>query len=478
MRGWPKGGSCCLKKSLDEGGKGIGRPEKICLAAIVIVALVYLYWYGAVEHLKERNTEMGTTDQRGYLKYAKSVYELIHEGEYFYGNRNRMPFYPFLQSFMYEPDLADEEYFVRGKYFNIALSLLLLVGIFFIFTKYFPWPHIVNLMLIVAFTVFIFKAAYFHAELTFYFLNFCAFLLMCKMLDNPSWKLGSLTGVVLGVAHLTKASVMLGLGLFLLFSLTKVVCMLYINLTSKASSSVLEYSKGAIIYQVLSVALVVVSFLATVYPYISTSKKYFGKYFYNVNTTFYMWYDSWDEVKEGTRAHGDRDGWPDMPPEDIPSAGKYLREHTTQQIIDRVVNGLKQLNSQCKDSYGYYKYVLIYCATFLVVVILNFRRNLEMVAQHPFILSFCLFYFVAYLLAYAWYMAIAFGNRFILAQFLPFMFSISYVICAQPSRYLPIRCKGIRIRSLDVLNVSVLLVLVVDIYFILTERIVALYGGW
>jgi 4-amino-4-deoxy-L-arabinose transferase-like glycosyltransferase len=456
--------------------KGIGGAERICLVAAVIVALVYLYWFGAVEHLEKRNTDMGATDQRGYLKYAKNVYELIHEGEYFYGNRNRMPFYPFLQSFVYQPGLTDEEYFVRGKYFNIALSLLLLAGIFFIFRKYFPWPYTANLMLITAFTVFIFKAAYFHDSLTFFFLNFCMFLLMCKMLDNPSWKLGILTGVVLGVAHLTKASVSLGLGLFLLFSLAKVVRMLYVRLAGKVSTA-LECGNRAIIHRVLSVALVVVVFLVAVYPYIRTSKKYFGRYFYNVNTTFYMWYDSWDEVEDGTKAHGDRKGWPDMPPEEIPSAGKYLREHTARQIMDRIVNGLKQLNAQCRDSYGYYKYVLIYFAYFLVVVILNFRHNLKLAAGYPFILFFCLAYFVAYLLAYAWYTPIATGNRFILALFLPFMFSISYVICVQPVRYLPIRPGGMQIRLLDVLNALVFLVLVVDIYLIVTGRIVAMYGG-
>jgi hypothetical protein len=458
--------------------KSIGKAEKICLVAMVIVTSVYLYWYGAVEHLKKVNTKLPRTDQRAYMGYARNIYKVMHEGEDHYGNRAQMPFYPFLQSFMYEPDLPDEAYFVRGKYFNIVLSFLMLLGISFVFKKHFPWPYTVNLILITAFTVFIFKAAYFHAALTFCFLNFCVFLLMCKMLSSPSWKLGILTGVMLGVAHLTKASILLGLELFVVFSLAKVAYLFYLKLTDKAPASLApKSSRKALFYQLLCVGLVVVSFLGTVYPYISTSKEYFGKYFYNVSTTFYMWYDSWDEVKQGTKAHKDRKGWPDMPPEEIPSAGKYLREHTAQQIIGRIVNGLGVLNSDCKSSYGYYKYVLIYFAFFLVEVILNFRYNLKLAAQHPFILLFCLSYFVVYVLGYAWYMAIMVGNRLILAQFLPFMFSISYVICAQPSRYLPIQPKGVRLRLLDVLNVSVLLILVVDVYFILTERIVTMYGG-
>lgn len=60
-------------------------------------------------------------------------------------------------------------------------------------------------------------------------------------------------------------------------------------------------------------------FLVVVFPYIRTSKERFGRYFYNVNSTFYMWYDSWDEAERGTKAHGDRDGWPNMPADQIPS---------------------------------------------------------------------------------------------------------------------------------------------------------------
>jgi hypothetical protein len=294
------------------------------------------------------------------------------------------------------------------------------------------------------------------------------------MLDSPSWKLGILTGVMLGVAHLTKASVMLGLGLFLACASFKMIRLLYLNLTANTSISPAKSGGRALVYQIVSIILVVVCFLTTVYPYISASKKRFGKYFYNVSTDFYMWYDSWEEAKQGTKAHGDRKGWPDMPPDQIPSLGKYLREHTPRQIADRILNGLGILYQRSANSYGYYKYVLIYLAYFLIVVILNFRHNLRLAVQHPFMLFFCLSYFIVYLLGYAWYTPIASGNRLVLAQFLPLMFSLLYVACAQPPGYLRIRPFGVQIKLLDVLNVSVLCILSVDVYLILTERILTM----
>jgi len=56
----------------------------------------------------------------------------------------------------------------RGKYVNLVLSLGLLVGLAIIFRKYFSWLHSLNLLLIVAFTVFILKAGYFQTELLFF----------------------------------------------------------------------------------------------------------------------------------------------------------------------------------------------------------------------------------------------------------------------------------------------------------------------
>ncbi|MCE7984836.1 MAG: hypothetical protein DYG89_26995 [Caldilinea sp. CFX5] len=145
------------------------------------------------------------------------------------------------------------------------------------------------------------------------------------MLIVIDWQLASLTGVVAGIAHLTKASILPGLALFLAFAglrwgWTALQC------RNPAQGGLPQ----RLLSHLLPVLLVGVCFLLTVYPYISTSKRVFGHYFYNVNSTFYMWYDSWEEAKQGTRAHGARVGWPDMPPEEIPSLRKYLREHTAE----------------------------------------------------------------------------------------------------------------------------------------------------
>lgn len=436
----------------------------------LILIIVGLYWCGAVEQLARVNTDMNSTDQSAYMNYARSLYKSNYT---FTGGRNRMPVYPSLQSLFYRPDMTDEAFFTRGKYINLVLSLGLLAGLAFVFRQFFSWLHSLNLVLIVAFTVFIFKASYFQAELLFYFLNFCLFLLMWKFLQRMSWRLAILTGIVAGLAHLTKASILPGLIIFMVLAGIKWG---WVTLRSRHSCGDAIPTKF-ILSHLLAVLLVGAFFLITVFPYINTSKRVFGHYFYNVNSTFYIWYDSWEEAKQGTRAHGDRVGWPDMPPEEIPSMSKYLREHTLQQIIGRFVDGGQRVRNSVVDSYGYFKYIVVYLCLFIIAFLRSWRRARQAVMSNPFLYLFLALYFAGYILLYFWYAPIVSGNRFILAQFIPFMFTVSYGLHTLliSSR---LKARGQSVHSLAIINLAIFPIVITDIYFVLTERVAAMYGGW
>ena len=341
---------------------------KPLLITSFILIFTGLYWYGAMQQLTQVNINMGSGDQGAYMRYARQMYESNYT---VIGRRNRMPVYPFLQSLFYRPGMSDEAFFVRGKYVNLILSLILLTGLTFIFFRFFHWLHAVNLMLIVAFTVFVFKASYFQTELLFYFINFCLFLLMWRLLQQPSYLLAILTGFVAGLAHLTKASIIPGLVLFLLFMGIQGGWRLYQN---RHSEKHVTFNMTFTSY-FLVIVLVGLCFLITVYPYISTNKRVFGSYFYNVNSTFYVWYDSWEEAKHGTKKHGDRFGWPNMPHEKIPSMSKYLREHTLQQILARFQNGGQRILHNVISSYGYLKFTMIYFSLLIVAIVWHLTRN-------------------------------------------------------------------------------------------------------
>ena len=104
------------------------------------------------------------------------------------------------------------------------------------------------------------------------------------------------------------------------------------------------------------------AFLAVLSPYLLNSKRVFGHYFYNVNSTFYVWYDDWPAASQGTYQHGDGVGWPKMPASEIPSMGKYLREHSAGQIATRIKDGLTEMAVVSYNRLWYFKYVTLYLA--------------------------------------------------------------------------------------------------------------------
>lgn len=441
------------------------------LAGFVALALLVPYWFGAQEQAAKVNRNIKAVDQLAYLRdYAMRMRKTNYK---FVTGRNRMPVYPFLQSLFYDLDQSEEENWQRGKQVNIVLSMILLVGIYLIATRYFPPHHTLNLLVVTAFTVFVFKAGYYQCELLFYFLSLGCFLLMAKLLVRPSWKWAVLAGVMLGLAHLTKASVLPGMLLFLAFFGLKVIGTLIRTWRRPAAETAGGRAIGG---QLLTVGCVLACFLIVVFPYIRTSKQKFGRYFYNVNSTFYIWYDSWQEVRRGTRAHGDRKGWPDLPPDQIPSLGKYLRDHTTARIVQRVGDGAKVVLQNCAQSYGYHRYVIGYAAFALLAAGIGFRRSGKDLARYGLPIGFAAAYVASYFVLYAFYAPIASGNRLTLALFLPLMFSLS-VVAVRSGRELRIPLGRWRVSLLTAFNVLLTPLLAYDVYVILTHRITAVYGG-
>jgi hypothetical protein len=434
---------------------------------LLIICLVLLYVYGAMQSATHVNTDLTRSDQSAYMNYARRLYE---ERLNYHGDRNRMPAYPLLQSLFYDPSLSDEAFFAQGKHINILFSLAILCLFYPILASYFDRLHAAILVLITAFSVFVFKAAYFQAELLFYFLAFCSFLLLTRLLIKPTPGAAALTGVVLGLTHLTKASILPAIVLF-------GVCFLLYHGPRMISSLRRGQSLRKIAHPLLSGLLVVALFLGTIWPYIQNSKRIFGHYFYNFNSTFYMWYNSWDEVKEGTRAHGDRRGWPDMPPEEIPSARRYFQEHTTAQIINRVTDGAQHVTRHAIRSFGYHRYVLAYGLIALAAALSQWRKSSRFLRLRWPLVLFWASYLVSYFILYSWYFPIyRGGDRFILAQFLPYMFIASFIIHSA-WQGISLRLGRWRIAPLVALNIVVATTLVPDIYIILTQRILVLYGG-
>jgi hypothetical protein len=478
----------------------------------LILLLAALYVTGAVQQLERVNTKRTAFDQSAYMDFTRQVRE---SGFTYTGDRNRMPLYPALQALFYRPGASDEELFRQGKYVNLILSLILLAGLALIFRRFFGPLHTLNLTLITGFTMFIFRAGWFQAELLFYFLNFCLFLLLWRLLERPSLLMALLAGLAAALAYLTKASILPGLAVFAVCAAAQAAWLLLRRPAAAPAAvegmddpalatddqppaicdqpSTIGHPLSATGHQpapnpqsiiknpqspwlcATVIPIVFAVFLLALFPYLNESKRVFGQYSYTVNSTFYVWYDTWEQTKLGTRAHGDREGWPDMPADQIPSLAKYLREHSPRQIGERFLHGAQEVTRNVARSYGYAKYALIYAAALIAAAAWQRRRAATLVRRHAFLVAFLALYFAGYFLLYAWYSSIAAGNRLVLGQLIPLLFTLSMGLQAL--------LRGVKVRAgrpLDALtgiNLLVLAVLVVDIVAVLAFRVGRMEGG-
>ncbi|HEX8920039.1 MAG TPA: hypothetical protein VF766_01090, partial [Pyrinomonadaceae bacterium] len=339
----------------------------------------------------------------------------LHESNYtVVTERNRMPVYPFLLSLIYEPGLSETQFLRRAQAFNVSLSILLLFLLFLIFRRFFPPLHSAGLLAATAFGVFLYRAINAQTEIVFYFLSFCAFLLLLRMFATPRWWLAILGGATMGLAHLAKASVLPALIVWVAVFLAQILW----NLRRGGPMREVWRRAGMLL-------VVIATFVAVIFPYIYTSKKIYGQYFYNVNSTFVMWCDSSTEAMNFLNAHGDKDDWRSLPPEQLPSWSKYWREHSIGQILRRQINGSWNLLTQNLMAIGYYKFAAAFVVAGVVFCLRQWGRTRELLAENPFGAAFCVLFFCAYYVLYAWYQALSSDSRFILAIFLPCAFAAS-----------------------------------------------------
>jgi len=441
----------------------------VWLLPCLFVPLAILYLHGSLTHAERVNTDPSTFDQSAYLNYAR---KMRATGYAHVGSRDRMPLYPFLQSLVYRPDRGEEARFRVAKRLNIALSVAILSGLFLLLRRRLPLSTAIELILITAFLVFVFKAAYVQCDLLYYGLGFCAFLLMLETLESASWKHAAAAGTCLGLAHLTKASASPGLLIFLAVGAS------FFLYRAMKGSTVIGQGRPRPMAGLAAIGLTGLMFLVVVFPYIRTSKRVFGRYFYNVNTTFYVWYDTHEQVAKGTRLHGDREGWPQMPADEIPGPEKWLREHTAGQALDRVAGGLRELHHTASRSYGYYKYLLLYAGFALAVVIARPRAWFPLEPVRSAQALFCLSYFAGYLVLFAWGTASVWGaNRNGLQLFLPMIYSFALVHAASRRRLPPLSVRGSRLHLSRLFELAILCLLIPDIYLVLSERLLSMAGG-
>ena len=450
----------------------VSRRWAVAGTLVLVLGLGAFYYFGATEHARRVNVDRGRADQSGYLWDAVAVHgNWQGNPPVLIGERNRMPVYPGLLALLYEPDLPPDVFFERGKRLNILLSMVLLAGMWLVARRFLPPLAATNFLLVVAFGYFIFKAGYVQCELLFYALLFGAFVCFARVLSLPPGRqaavLAAAGGVIGALAHLTKASLLPLAGLF---TAIYVAAALVEFARSEGAAGWKRLAGRALVIAVFGVA-----FLGTLYPYISNSKRVFGHYFYNVNTTFYIWYDDWPSASIGTYQHGDGVGWPRMPPDELPSMRRYLREHSVSQITDRLRDGFRDMVVVTYERYWLLKFLLVYLAVAIGAAVRRRAAVMALVREHLALIVFLLCYAVVYLLAIAFYKPISgTTGRMILAHMAPLVFALSWFLTRAAIKDAPL-AGPVRVAHLQP---AVLGVMLFDVTFRLWPQLFATFTGY
>jgi len=377
-----------------------------------------LYISATVRQKSHLNLSATAGGQYPYLTYARGIAEtglLNHVGD-----RNRMPLYPALLSIVYDSDW--DRFAQKATWMGITLSVAVLVGIGVLAHVVLPRLPATALTLAVAFGVFLDKASFVQAEHLFYGLFFLSWWLAVGLLKKPGFVRGAATGVTLALSYLTKASALPLLVSLIVFLVIKIAVPLSRKSVAPEGEPISEHIRPRT-KPLLSAIAVLVCFVIVVFPYIRENKARFGRYFYNVNSEFFMWCDTWSQAKDFADTYHISSQYPNLPPERIPSPGNYLASHSTGECLVRLGTGLTAMGRMIvRSSYGYYLLGTLACC--LVVAVPRAGRLRETQADTWFVVIFCAATLLAYLLAYAWYVQVAYGDRFVRSLIAPAMCAV------------------------------------------------------
>jgi hypothetical protein len=448
---------------------------RLALGVAVCAALMIFFVRAGDEHGRRINVSKARGDQSGYLMDAENVYHNAHgrQPKKLIGERNRMPVYAWYLSLFYDPTMSDPQFFEVGRRANVRLALGLLVLIAIVVSRLLPWLTAVNLVGVAAFGWFIYKAGYTQSELLYYTLFFFAFLscwgLFRAKTSARSIALGALAGALCGLAYLTKAAIP---PFIAVFGLT-------FGARTLLSGTARGKAGGGVVSGVTALLVFTLAFLAVLSPYLATNKRAFGRYFYNVNSTFYVWYDDWPDASVGTRLHGDGEHWPDMPESALPGAGRYWREHSLGQIGERVWRGVKDMAIVSYRTFDYLPFLILYSAFAATIAVTRRALFVGLVRDHAWLAAFLGIYFVAYFFATAFYHPVSGTGtaRFLIAHLLPYFFVISHLISRSRLRSVEWTAGSLRLRPRQ-FEILVLVLLVLDVSLRTWPRLMSTYGGF
>ncbi|MBL8027797.1 MAG: hypothetical protein JNL74_15345 [Fibrobacteres bacterium] len=229
-------------------------------------------------------------------------------------------------------------------------------------------------------------------------------------------------GIIAGFAFLSKYSGFMALLVYLAF----ISIVLFVKFIRRKHEYKMFFTKAV---------LALIGFLATASPLLLYSLKTHGSPFYNVNSKYYMWTDSWDEAKRFSGLSGDRLPTTEhkkllaaISHDSIPGAVNYIKQHSTGYMFFRMLGGYKAYFNAHFG--GRLKALFLLAAALLIFSAALYRSSPDLISSRLKSLPslFIIFYLIIFFGSLIWYAAVSINIRYLYPGWAIACASIAYLL--------------------------------------------------
>ena len=356
------------------------------------------------------------------------------------------PLWPWIAAKLDDGKGEHRQLFERGKWFNLRLTALFLVVLGLICVRVFSACGAIIVVLLSGFGAFLERAVYFHPEPLYYILLLLCWICALALLRRNDILLYVAFGLTLGLAWLAKSSIQPLALAFLGVTSVRFGVEWWRRQRGKSSDE-----RWSLPTHFIGLAAAATAFLIIAGPRMTYANNYYGAPMHSY-PAYWMWMDDFEQGAEFMRNYPHREALETLTDEDRPSAGKYLREHSTAEVtkrmIDGVFNKLKEMlfpreikQSKARDKAWKFMlpgrgwYLIWVFLTMIVISALRWTvrketdsglRSLKSESA-GWMLAFSLATFAIGTAAYGFYTPIGKGDRFMLSMYAPLVLTFVWI---------------------------------------------------
>ncbi|WP_348544915.1 hypothetical protein [Chthoniobacter sp.] len=396
------------------------------VAFLWLAAVLALQWKLGQGFIAQANQDVSRFDQGAYLDLARSNLPFVWPAS---TDGIRSPLFPFLIKSWVSDDNA--QFFAAAKQANVCFGLAATALLAFYFLLKLPLLPAMNVGTISA--LIILPASIFvTAEVVYYTAYFFFWIVGWRLLVGNPLRNYALAGVLCAAAYLAKPSTLLLSACLIALSVVR-----WIQVERSGTEDILwlgrRFVMGAIVFYV--------SFLLPVLPKAFETYRRAGDPFQNA-AQYCFWMDNWDECVPRLR-YFSANHIKELPPAKRPSATNYWQQHTRDQISSRLSSGMIEqahnflFAEKSRKNFihpspqlrivlplrGAYPVALLVATLLLATQGATGKSRPQ--TDRRALWALAAVGFAAHFLAASFYTPIAGGPRFILAVYIPMLFSLA-----------------------------------------------------